>query len=442
MNSRYLTMMLVAAAGCAGAVHGQGHGSGIPSGMPGGMPSGMPGGTTMPHDSSAHGPPEWVDNASNRWSPGRERADLAQDLRLSKLQVDRAALIARGSPADYELDRNGALAIRGEVLVSGLDLARLVRIERAGFRVVRRSEIPELGITIAVVVHDGMLADRAVERLRRSDPDGSYDLNNVYFQSGARPAQGSAPPLPPQPGAGGPTVVGMIDTGVATVVDSPARVRIVRRSFGTVQGVAAHGTAVAALLARAPGSVTIYAADIFGAGPRGGTAELLTRALGWMANQRVPVINVSVVGPSNGLVATATRAMVMRGYTIVAPVGNDGPAARQLYPAGYPGVIAVSAADANGRLLPEASRVKRTDFVGPGIATVPDLAGRATIVRGTSFAAPIISRRFADLMRSPDPLAARLALVRLSKIAIRLRSGGNFLGHGLIGIDVVEPAKR
>ena len=367
---------------------------------------------------------------------------MAQDLRLSKPQLNRAASIARGSPADYELDRDGALAIQGEVLVSGLDFARLARIERAGFKVVRKSEIPDLGLTLAVVVHDGLSATRAIQQLQRIDPDASYDLNHVYFESGSRSEQRSAPAVPPQVGAGGSTVVGMIDTGVAAIVDSPARVRIVRRSFGAGQGVAAHGTAVAALLARKSGLVTIYAADIFGAGPRGATAELLTRALGWMASQRVPVINVSMVGPSNGLVATAIRAMILRGYTIVAPVGNDGPAARQLYPASYPGVIAVSAADATGRLLPEASRVKKTDFVGPGIATVPDSSGRATVVRGTSFAAPVISRQLAVFVRSPDPLAARQALAHLSSIAIRLRPGGNFLGHGLIGIDVVRSTRR
>ena len=436
--SGHLTMLLVVAASCASAVYGQAHGGGMPSGIPAGMPGGM----SIPRDVSAHGPPEWVGNASNRASAGRERADMAQDLRLSKTQVDRAASLARGSPADYELDRDGALAIRGEVLASGLDLARLVRIERAGYRVVRQSEIPDLGISLAVVVHDGLSATRAIHQLRQIDPDTNYDLNHVYFESGAQSERPSAPPSPPQAGAGGPTIVGMIDTGVATVVDSLARVRIVRRSFGVGQGVAAHGTAVAALLAREPNSVTIYAADIFGAGPRGGTAELLARALGWMASQRVPVINVSMVGPSNALVATATRAMIQRGYTIVAPVGNDGPAAKQLYPASYPGVIAVSAADATGRLLPEASRVRRIDFVGPGIATVPDLSGRATVVRGTSFAAPIVSRQFADLITSPNPLSAQRALVSLFKIAIRVRSGGNSLGHGLIGVDVVKATQR
>ena len=419
-----LTMMLVVAGGCASVAYGQARG--------GGMPGGLPSSITVPRDIPTHGPPDWIDNASSRASAGLERADAAQDLRLSKTQLDRAASIARAAPADYELDRNGALAIRGEVLVSGLDDAGLAKIQRAGFAIVRRSEIPDLGITLAVVVHDGLSASRAADRLRRIDPDGSYDLNHVYFESGSRPEQGSVAAVPLRARPGGSTVVGMIDASVAPVIDSAARVRIVRRTFGTGQGVASHGTAVAALLAREPGPVTIYAADIFGAGPRGGTAELLTRALGWMASERVPVINISMVGPSNGLVATVTRTMIARGFTIVAPVGNDGPAGRLMYPASYPGVIAVSAADASGRLLPEASRVKRIDFVGPGIATVPDPSGRATLVRGTSFAAPIVSRQLADQVRLPDPSAARRAIVHLERTAVP--PPGRGYGRGLIGV--------
>jgi subtilisin family serine protease len=188
------------------------------------------------------------------------------------------------------------------------------------------------------------------------------------------------------------------------------------------------------LLARAPGVVTIYAADIFGVGPRGGTTELLVRALAWMAGERVPVINVSMVGPANALLAPIIRTMIDRGFTIVAPVGNDGAAARPLFPASYPGVIAVSAADAAGQLLPEASRVRRVDFVGPGIATVPDPAGRATTVRGTSFAAPIISRDIADQVHMPDPDAARQAIARLSRSAVRPKSGAKWFGHGMIGV--------
>lgn len=428
-----LTALLLAELVVLGAAYGQARG-----GMPGGAPSsgGMPGGIPT------RGPPDWVGIPSGQAGIGMDRAEWAQEQRLSRPQIDRAAAIAKAAPQDYELDRNGALAIRSEVLVTGLDAAQLARVQRAGFAILRRSEIPELGITLAVVTLEGTSATRALERLRRLAPEGTYDLNHVYFESGARvsgsPGSAREPITNPDRAA----VVGLIDTGVATTVETSPRIRLVRQNFGPGGSSAGlHGTAVATLLARGPGRVTIYAADIFGTGPRGGTAELLVRALGWMTSQRVPVINVSMVGPANGMVFNVMQAMIGRGYTIVAPVGNDGAAARLLYPASYPGVIAVSAAGTDGRLLPEASRVKRVDFVGPGIATVPDLSGRATVVRGTSFAAPVVARRLADYVHVPDPASARQALAQLSQVATRPRSGGSWYGRGVIGATAAEADK-
>jgi subtilisin family serine protease len=152
-----------------------------------------------------------------------------------------------------------------------------------------------------------------------------------------------------------------------------------------------------------------------------------------MASELVPVVNISMVGPANDIVGSVTQNLIRQGYTIVAPVGNDGSAALPLYPASYPGVIAVSAAADNGRLLPEASRVHRVDFVAPGVATVLDTSGRATIVRGTSFAAPIVSRLFADQITVPDHGSAHRALMQLVRSAIRPRSDGQWYGHGLVG---------
>lgn len=293
-------------------------------------------------------------------------------------------------------------------------------------------------MVLAVVSHEGMSGVRALERLRRIDPEGVYDLNHVFFESGARAAKGIGPQRRSVAADSDATVVGLIDTGVAKTVDLTSRVRVMRRNFVSGDAMPGlHGTAVAALLARRQGRVTIYAADIFGAGPRGGTTEFLLQALGWMAGQHVPVINISIVGPPNALVASATRLMIGRGFTLVAPVGNDGAAARLSYPASYPGVIAVSAADANGSLLPEASRVKRIDFVAPGIASVPDLSGRDVVVRGTSFAAPVVSRLLADHIRSPDVAAARQAVARLGQDAIRSKADRKWSGRGLIGMAVL-----
>src|SRR3546814_17507179 len=75
-----------------------------------------------------------------------------------------------------------------------------------------------------------------------------------------------------------------------------------------------------------------------------------------MAARQVAVVNISLVGPPNLLVRTAVTTLGRRGQLIVAAVGNDGPAAAPLYPAAYPGVIAVTGVDARHRVLMEAGR--------------------------------------------------------------------------------------
>ena len=95
-------------------------------------------------------------------------------------------------------------------------------------------------------------------------------------------------------------------------------------------------------------------------------------AFGWMARERVAVINVSLVGPRNKLMERVVKTLVSRGHLIVAAVGNDGPAAPPLYPASYDGVIGVTAVDEKHRVLIEACRGKQVDFAAQGA----DIAGR------------------------------------------------------------------
>ena len=58
--------------------------------------------------------------------------------------------------------------------------------------------------------------------------------------------------------------------------------------------------------------------------------------------------------------------VVARGCLVVAAVGNDGPAARPLYPAAWPGVVGVTGVDARGRVLAEAERGVQVKFAAPG----------------------------------------------------------------------------
>jgi subtilisin family serine protease len=159
--------------------------------------------------------------------------------------------------------------------------------------------------------------------------------------------------------------------------------------------------------------------------------------LAWMAKNEVPVINVSLVGPPNALLARIISQLVARGHSIVAAVGNDGPAAPPLYPAAQPEVIAVTAVDRNHKVLLEAGRGRFVDFAAQGAdieAAVPprDIAA----VRGTSYAAPIVAGLLArDIERLDKRLAAK-AVQALARNAVDLGKRGPdaVYGQGYVGL--------
>ena len=111
--------------------------------------------------------------------------------------------------------------------------------------------------------------------------------------------------------------------------------------------------------------------------------------------------------------------MLRRGHVLVAAVGNDGPAAPPLYPAAYPGVIGVTAIDARGRTLPEAARGPQVDFAAPGSGLDAANAGAGfKSVRGTSFAAPLVARRAAELARPPAEGLSTSVMATLKREAL------------------------
>src|SRR4030095_12666460 len=92
----------------------------------------------------------------------------------------------------------------------------------------------------------------------------------------------------------------------------------------------AHGTAVASLLVGHAGHFSgvaagaeLYSADVYCGLGTGGAVDAVADALAWMSRERVPVINISLVGPANGLLAPLIRLVTTRGHIVVAAVGND-----------------------------------------------------------------------------------------------------------------------
>jgi subtilisin family serine protease len=177
--------------------------------------------------------------------------------------------------------------------------------------------------------------------------------------------------------------IGLIDGGVDDTTPALSRARIERHGCEGVAHAQPHGTTVAGRLFDGRAGV-LYAADLW-CGERVGRGTLgIIEALDWMSRERVPVINISLVGPDNPLLRRAVARSIARGHVLVAAAGNDGPAAPALFPAAYPDVIGVAAVDGRMRVLPESASGPQVDFCAQGTVD----ARR----RGTSFAAPVVAR--------------------------------------------------
>lgn len=335
-------------------------------------------------------------------------------------RADRIRDLLRAEPQRLERDEAGAPLRRGELLLFDPRPAWREAALALGFEALRELTLPALGEQVLVLrAPPGLAAADALRRLRAIDPALVADLNHLYLPGGAGGAEGTAP-VAADPGAAVPLRVGLVDAGVAGGGEGLQRHGCDGRILPS-----AHGTAVAALLAGGAGPGVVYAADVYCGEAVGGDLASLASAFGWLAASGVGVINVSLVGPPNaGLQRLVTR-LLERGHALVAAVGNDGPAAPPLYPAAYPGVVAVTALDARGRVLPEAGRGEHVAFAAPGVAAdLPAPGGRRQAVRGTSFAAPRVARRLAIELAAPAVDARERALQRLVAEALDLGAAG------------------
>ena len=322
-------------------------------------------------------------------------AQIAQ--RLVAARTARIDALVRGNRDSIELDERREPARRGVILLTGADAGALSALRAAGFGV--ENEAVE-GLDLPVTrlrVPQGRSLTRALRDVRRIAPDAQASADNLYFPGGTT-ASASTSTL-----AGGGTangrMAGLIDGGVARhpALSGPVEQRGFARGAPRAS---AHGTAVASLISgtgivtgAAPGT-PLLVADVYGDDPAGGGAFAIVRALGWMAARGVGVVTISLVGPDNPLLAGAIRLARDKGVTVVAAVGNDGPAAPPAYPASYAGVVAVTGIDGRGRLLPEAGRAAHVDFAAPGADMQAAQAGGGKgSVRGTSFAAPLVAGR-------------------------------------------------
>lgn len=389
----------------------------------------------------------------NRTVDGVLRTTDPQQLReVRRLRIRE---LLRTNRAGLEADPRGAPMLRSEVVALSPSAEALDRARAEGFGVGRTRALEGLDTTIVVLqAPAGVSTRRALQRLRQLDPGGIYDFNHVYLGSGATSEAGDATSSA-LPAAAGPQAkgarVGLIDGGVK--LTHPVFRDVTIHEHGCVGGgvPSAHGTAVASLLVGhaelftgAAVGAELYSADVYCGLATGGAVDAVADAFSWLARERVPVINISLVGPANGLLEQVIRLVTARGHIVVAAVGNDGPGAPPLYPAAYPAVVAVTGVDAHQRVLIEACRGKHVDFAAPGAdMAAAGLDAEFELVRGTSFAAPIAAGLFARQLVALDRASAESALAALTSEAVDLgpRGPDKVYGNGLVG-DALRPSPK
>ena len=188
------------------------------------------------------------------------------------------------------------------------------------------------------------------------------------------------------------------------------------------------------MYAPAPAS-ELSVADMFSAGPQSGSAASLVGGLSWLTQAGVPVINISLTGPPNPVVAQVLQNITDRGVVVVAAAGNDGVAAPPAFPAAYPQVVAVTAVDQARHPYRYANRGPYIMFAALGVdvmAAGPD--GVSQTVSGTSFASPIVAVELARRLTKADPATAHKVLQALASEAVHLGAPGRgpVFGYGLI----------
>lgn len=294
-------------------------------------------------------------------------------------------------------------------------------------------------------------SEEAVQELLPESLHELIDRNHVYSAQSDAPPDVALLPLPMMSVCNRQLSVGMIDSAVRE--DHPAfapggrRTPLVTRAFidkDLVQP-SGHGTAVAGVMightqglqpllpnATLYSASVVYAQDAYN---QGATVLNLLQALDWLISiEDLQVINISMTGPPNRLLAQGVAAAQSRGKIIVAAAGNDGPFAQPLYPAAYDGVITATAVAVDSSIYRWANQGEHIDFAALGVSVVTARGdGTVGAESGTSMAAPVVSAFFACAMAEQGGDVSQ-SLQQLTNRALDLGAAGRdpVFGHGLL----------
>lgn len=376
---------------------GLGTGGKIGGGLGGITPSpgGDAGGEAMPPDPLGYDP-SLTGGGMPMTAAGGGTSALAAPLPAPPQNVPPAP------PKDSKVIEPAELAVVSANLAEAQQLAAAA--QAMGLTVKRRSNLGGLGLVVTVFrVPRDVGVGNALIKLRQAMPGAWADANHRFNLQGDDNRAYASRLIGWQnnPNCGAGFRIGLIDTPID--VDHPQfrGRRIQARGFlpgGVNPAPKEHGTAVASLLVGQESGLVpaaqLYAANVFRGFDRASetTAEWIAQALNWMVENQVAVINLSFGGPRNLLVEAAVQRVLERGIAVVAAAGNGGADAPPVYPAAQPGVVAVTAVDANLAPYRGANRGEYIALAAPGVdvwAAAP--GGNGAFISGTSYAAPYVT---------------------------------------------------
>ncbi len=306
------------------------------------------------------------------------------------------------------IDEEGRSALTEEWLVL-TDMSSLVALQAEGYIISVLEDLSGLGYVLGVISapesFDPATTGKAAIQILNS-PDVAIDLNHVY--------------MPQRDHAGNPVAsvtfqksnslnpvwprMGMIDSTIdqSHPVFEDASISEVVFTPRKFDKATQHGTAIASILIGDSDDFTgfspgthLFNGAVFVTDKNGvefSTVTAIVRAINWLVEHDVPLVNMSLAGPDNIILQRVISSACEKGVTFITAVGNEGPSAAPLYPAAYDCTIAVTATDLEGVPYHRSNRGLHVDFAVPGM-NIRHAADKTSYRHssGTSYAAAVLS---------------------------------------------------
>lgn len=350
--------------------------------------------------------------------------------------------------------------IPGEILVINPPVGTETRLRRMGYDVLQKIDMRRFDLRIWLLkTPDDKDMGAALRELRRDFPGLTIDTNDLMDLSASANTDATDANLPYDrqtvgwgtvpPNCGEGLKIGMIDGAVDVNHPALSGQNLHYRNFldeDRKEAAYDHGTAVAIMLVGRPNvdgvpggllpGAELFAANIFEIryGREKGNLAAMLRAVDWMAENEVPLVNLSVAGKQNQVMQIVLNRMAQHGMVAVAAAGNNGPLAHPAWPAAHEKVFAVTAIDRRRGIYRFANQGDYIDFAAPGVDIRTLTPGGPKDQSGTSFAAPYLTGMVAIHLMSGYPPDIDRIRASLQRYSSDLGDAGkdNVYGYGLV----------